>query len=180
MHRGMRRNPGKDGEQNSSLQVFQARLGTLDQPNAAAGFCQHAVVIVFEPSLRALVAQPLQIGEPAKFRGGQLKPIRQRANGFDARDGPVLRRGHRLHRLQAGDPVQYFDLMPVFVRGIYKARVRAKKADQVTPSRTNASSEGFDIPSRKRPDPAPVTAQNVGETGRDGIPLLLAAEDRVG
>src|SRR3984957_13191987 len=55
MHRGMRRNPGKDSEQNSSLQVFQARLGTLDQPNAAACFCQHEVVIVFEPSLPALV-----------------------------------------------------------------------------------------------------------------------------
>ena len=62
--------------------------------------------------------------------------------------GPVLRRGHRLHRLRPGDPVQYLDLRPVFVRSLHKARIDAKKADQVTPAWTNASSEGFDISSR--------------------------------
>ena len=65
MHRGMRWNAIEDGGENPPLQVFQARLGTLDQANAAGGFGQHAVVIVFEPLLRALIAQSLQVGQPA-------------------------------------------------------------------------------------------------------------------
>jgi hypothetical protein len=75
--------------------------------------------------------------------------------------------------------VQYFDLMSVFVPGLHKARINAKKADQVAPAWTNPPSEAFDIASRKRSNPPPVTAQNMEETGGNGIFLLFAGEDRL-
>ena len=70
--------------------------------------------------------------------------------------------------------------MSVSVTGLDKAWVEAKEADHFTPPGASASSEGFEIAPGEGPNPAPVTAENVAQPGHDGIPLLLAAEDRVG
>ena len=83
MHRGVRRNAVKDGGQNPPLQIFQTRLRDLNQPNAAGSFGQHAVVIVFEARLWALVAERLEVSKPTELRGINLKPVRQSSYGFD-------------------------------------------------------------------------------------------------
>jgi hypothetical protein len=76
MYRRVRRNPVEDGDENSTLQVFQARLRRFNEANAAGSFRQHAVVVVFKPGLGALVSESLKIGQPAEFRRSKLEPIR--------------------------------------------------------------------------------------------------------
>src|ERR1700733_13999933 len=67
VHRRMRRNSVQDAGENSPLQVFQTRFGSLNQPYAAVRFCKHAVVIVFESRLWTLVAKSPYVRQPPEF-----------------------------------------------------------------------------------------------------------------
>ena len=161
MNRGVRRDAIENAAQNAPLQFFQARLGRFDQANAARCFLKRAVVIVFEPRLRAFVAEPLQVSKPVQFGGSKLGPLRQCRDGFDVWNGPRGCCCDRLHRFRPGDPASDDQLMAVFVKSFSEAGISSKKADHFAAPRASVPGEGFEISPGERPNPAPVAAENL-------------------
>ena len=78
-------------QQNLSLQIFQPRFRSFDQPDGPELFRQNSIVIVLESRLGLFVAQSSQIGEPSQFAGTHSEPFRQISRRFDCRNisGPV-------------------------------------------------------------------------------------------
>lgn len=64
MRRGVWRNFVKDVKEDMTLHIFEARLGDLDQPDAARRLGQNAIVIVLKKRPVDFGCKALEIGEP--------------------------------------------------------------------------------------------------------------------
>ena len=136
-------------------------------------------MIVFEASLRPLVTQCPEVSKPTEFRRIEFQPVRQGPCGFDSRDRPGFRGGNGVHGRRPGTPMDDVDLSSVSVASAGKARIEAKKAGHFAAPGTSASIESFEIAVCERPNPAPVTTENVAQPLDDGVLPLFTGEDGV-